>query len=485
MLGLGDLLFYGLVLLQPVGVIGLFGVATRMSHGHMATSVLIAMVAMMITAVSYGRMAALYPSAGSAYTYVGRGLNPHLGFLAGWAMLLDYLIIPIVNVIYGALSAERLVPAIPYWGWALIIGLGMTLLNVRGIRATARANQVLMAAMVVVAVAFVVAAVRYLFQTAGWSGLVSLAPFYNPATFNFRDVCTATSFAAAAYVGFDGITTLAEDAINPKRTVPLATVLVCLVTGLTAILLAYLAQRVAPDSERFTDVETMFMDIAHMVGGSWLLSAIAVVMAVTCFGSGLTSQVGAARLLYGMGRDNVLPRAVFGRLDRHNSPALNIWLIGAAALAGAVRAELRTGHRADQLRGLPGLHGRERRGHPHVLVQPTPGLSPPMADRPRGTRAGVLVLLLDLVEPAEAGPNRGWDLVCRGRAVCRNPDSRIPPPPCHARLQRRLRTLLRPALPMNRSAANRPANSAGTAVFAVERGSLATLVSIEQSDLRR
>ena len=341
-LGLSDLLFYGLVLLQPVGVIGLFGVATRMSHGHMATSVLIAMVAMMITAVSYGRMAALYPSAGSAYTYVGRGLNPHLGFLAGWAMLMDYLIIPIVNVIYGALSAGRLLPAVPYlgwplpyWVWVLIIGLGMTLLNVRGIRATARANQVLMAAMVVVAVAFVVAAVRYLFQTAGWSGLVSLAPFYNPATFNFRDVCTATSFAAAAYVGFDGITTLAEDAINPKRTVPLATVLVCLVTGLTAILLAYLAQRVAPNNERFTDVETMFMDIAHMVGGSWLLNAIAVVMAVTCFGSGLTSQVGAARLLYGMGRDNVLPRAVFGRLDRHNSPTLNIWLIGAAALAGA------------------------------------------------------------------------------------------------------------------------------------------------------
>ena len=116
-LGLGDLLFYGLVLLQPVGVIGLFGVATRMSHGHMATSVLIAMVAMMITAVSYGRMAALYPSAGSAYTYVGRGLNPHLGFLAGWAMLLDYLIIPIVNVIYGASAPSG-------WCRPFLIGAG-------------------------------------------------------------------------------------------------------------------------------------------------------------------------------------------------------------------------------------------------------------------------------------------------------------------------------------------------------------------------
>ena len=123
-LGLSDLLFYGLVLLQPVGVIGLFGVATRMSHGHMATSVLIAMVAMMITAVSYGRMAALYPSAGSAYTYVGRGLNPHLGFLAGWAMLMDYLIIPIVNVIYGALTPGGCCQPFLIWAGPCRIGSG-------------------------------------------------------------------------------------------------------------------------------------------------------------------------------------------------------------------------------------------------------------------------------------------------------------------------------------------------------------------------
>jgi amino acid transporter len=148
-------------------------------------------------------------------------------------------------------------------------------------------------------------------------------------------VCTATSFAAAAYIGFDGITTLAEDAIEPKRTVPLATVLVCLVTGLTAVVQVYLAQRVAPDSQSFSNVETAFMDIAAQVGGPWLFKAIAVVMAVACLGSGLTGQVGAARLLYSMGRDNVLPRAVFGRLDARHAPTFNLWLIGAIALAGA------------------------------------------------------------------------------------------------------------------------------------------------------
>jgi amino acid transporter len=335
-LGLGDLLLYGIVLIQPVGVIGMFGVASQLSRGHMLPAVLLAMVAMMLTAVSYGRMAALYPSAGSAYTYVGQGLNPHLGFLAGWAMVMDYLIVPVINVIYGALSFERLLPGIPYVAWVAIIAVGMTLLNARGIRWTARANQLLLAAMCLVIAAFAVAASRHLLRTQGWRGLFSTLPLYDPRTFNFRAVCTATSFAALTYIGFDGITTLAEEAREPKRTVPLATVLVCLFTGLAAGAQVYLAQRVAPDYHSFGNVETAFMDIAGRVGGPWLFHAVAAVMAVACVGSGLTGQVGAARLLYGMGRDNVLPRGVFGRLDARRSPTLNLWLIGAAALVGAL-----------------------------------------------------------------------------------------------------------------------------------------------------
>src|SRR5580765_4799997 len=112
-LGLWDLLFYGIVLIQPVGAVGPFGQVNKMSYGHITDAILIALVAMILTAVSYGRMAGLYPSAGSAYTYVGRGLNPHIGFVAGWAMFLDYLVIPIVSVVFGALSLQRLVD-----GWA-------------------------------------------------------------------------------------------------------------------------------------------------------------------------------------------------------------------------------------------------------------------------------------------------------------------------------------------------------------------------------
>jgi putrescine importer len=197
-----------------------------MSNGHALLTILIAMVAMVLTAFSYGRMAALYPSAGSAYTYVGRGLNPHLGFLAGWAMLLDYIVIPLFCVIYGSLAGYRLIPQIPYPVWALMFASTMTFLNLRGIRSTARANQILLTFMCTVLLAFIALAIRYLFHLSGWGGVFSTLPFYNPRTFNLDSVRRATSFAALTYLGFDAVTTLAEDVQNPRRNVLLATVVV-------------------------------------------------------------------------------------------------------------------------------------------------------------------------------------------------------------------------------------------------------------------
>src|SRR6266516_4101546 len=210
-LGLGDLVFYGIVLIQPVAATGPFGLANQMSHGHVVTTILIAMVAMMFTALSYGRMAALYPAAGSAYTYVGRGLNPHLGFFAGWAMLLDYVVIPLFCVIYGSLAIQRLFPQVPFLVWSACIAGAMTYLNLRGIRSTARANQILISLMMCVLLAFIFLAIRLVTRQQGWGGLFTLQPFFNPKTFRLGSVATATSFAALTYLGFDSITTLAED----------------------------------------------------------------------------------------------------------------------------------------------------------------------------------------------------------------------------------------------------------------------------------
>jgi amino acid transporter len=335
-LSLGDLTFYGIVLIQPIAPVGIFGVAAVISRGHVSTTIVLAMAAMSLTAFSYGRMATLYPVAGSAYTYVGHGLNAHLGFLAGWVMLLDYLIIPVLNVVYVGLTLHRVLPQVPFSIWVGLTVAALTLLNLLGIRFAAVANQALLALMTVVIAAFAVRSVRFLLLQQGWGGLFSLQPFYDPATFSFGSLATSTSLAALTYIGFDGVTTLADEAREPRRTVPLATVLVCLITGLLSTLEVYLAQRVWPDYRTFPNTETAFLDVCGRVGGDWLFQAMAAILVVACFGSGLAGQVGAARLLYALGRDRVLPPRVFAYVNRRSgAPVVNIILVGALALGGA------------------------------------------------------------------------------------------------------------------------------------------------------
>ena len=337
-LTLWDLIFYGIVLIQPIAPVPLYGVAQKLSDGHFVTIILIALFAMLITAVSYGRMGTMYPTAGSAYTYVGKGLNPHLGFLAGWAMILDYLLQPLINTVWIATALhERYLPQVPYIVWALLIAGIMTVLNLAGVKSSARANKVLLAVMTVVVVFFVWLAIRFLYHGQGWAGLFSMQPLYNPKTFNSHKILTATSFAALTYIGFDGVTTLAEDVENPKRNVLLAVVLTCVFAGVCSAFEAYLGARVWPDWRTFPNLETAFMDICSRVGGVFLFNAMGAILIVAAFGSGLTGTLGAARLLFGMGRDNVLPKKFFGYLKPGSStPTYNILLIGGIAFVGAV-----------------------------------------------------------------------------------------------------------------------------------------------------
>ncbi len=337
-LTLWDLIFYGIVLIQPIAPVPLYGVAQKLSDGHFVTIILIALFAMLITAVSYGRMGALYPTAGSAYTYVGKGLNPHLGFLAGWAMILDYLLQPLINTVWISTALhERYLPQIPYIAWAALIAGIMTVLNLAGVKSSSRANKVLLAVMSVVVAFFVVLAIRYLYGVQGWSGLFSMQPLYDPKTFNSHKILTATSFAALTYIGFDGVTTLAEDVENPKRNVLLAVVLTCIFAGVCSGVEAYLGARVWPDWRSFPNLETAFMDICSRVGGVLLFNAMGAILIVAAFGSGLTGTLGAARLLFGMGRDGVLPKKFFGYLKPGSStPTYNILLIGVLAFLGAV-----------------------------------------------------------------------------------------------------------------------------------------------------
>lgn len=336
-LTLWDLILYGIVAVTPSAPATVFGLAELRSHGHAVVTILAAMCAMVLTAISYGRMAALYPSAGSAYAYVGRGLHPYLGFVSGWAMLLDYVVSPLFCVIYGSLALQRAVPALPYPVCALFFAGGITFLNLRGIRSTARANQILLVFMFAVLLSYIVLACRYLVVHHGLSGLFSAKPFYDPATFHTGDILGATSFAALTYLGFDAVTTLAEDVENPRRNVMFAAVSVCVFTGLFGGLLVYLGQLVWPNYHTYSNIETAFIEVTGRVGGLWLFQAMAILLVIANIGAGMTTQVGAARLLFGMGRDGVVPHRFFAHLHPlRNTPNRNIWLLGILAYAGAL-----------------------------------------------------------------------------------------------------------------------------------------------------
>src|SRR2546423_4888410 len=267
-LTLWDLIFYGIVLIQPIAPVPLYGVAQKLSDGHFVTIILIALFAMLITAVSYGRMGAIYPTSVSAFSNVGKGLNPHLGFLAGWAMILDYLLQPLINTVWIATALhERYLHQVPFVAWALLIVGIMTVLNLAGVKSSANTNKVLLAVMSVVVVFFIVLAIKFLYGGQGWAGLFSLQPLYDPKTFNSHKILTATSFAALTYIGFDGVTTLAEDVENPKRNVLLAVVLTCIFAGDCSAFEAYLGARVWPEWQTFPNLETAFMDICSRVAG--------------------------------------------------------------------------------------------------------------------------------------------------------------------------------------------------------------------------
>ncbi len=334
-LRLRDLILYGLVILTPTAPYPVFGVVQTVSEGHAALAYVVAMVGMLFTAASYGKMAAAFPSAGSTYIYARRSLSESIGFLAGWAMILDYFLIPLLSVIYVGLTANRLMPSVPYLVWVVLFTLLIAGLNLLGIRMTRWASQAMMLVMSTCAVAFVVLAAVWLFTQGGWAGLFAGA-LPRPETLALRPLMLGAGIATLSYIGFDAISTLAEDTVEPAKTIPRATVLVCVLQAAICVLTVYLAARVLPDYRAYSNVETVILDISQTIGGSLLFNFVTVVLMVAGLASSLTGQAGASRLLFAMGRDGLLPSAIFAHLSPRQTPDRAIWFMTALTLAGAL-----------------------------------------------------------------------------------------------------------------------------------------------------
>jgi len=249
---------------------------------------------------------------------------------------MDYVLNPIICTIWCSKAAMNVVPGVPYPLWVAIFASLFTALNLRGVKASARTNEILAVAMFIVLILFLVSGVRFLLGVhLGRREL--LMPFYNPATFSLPVVLTGASIASLTYIGFDGISTLSEEVENPRRNIMLATVFTCLIIGVLASIQVYVAQLVWGDWKGFPDVDTAFVYVAGKAGGAIMFQLLNATLLVANFGSGTGSHLGAARLLYGMGREDALPKSFFGAIDpKRNIPRNNVLLVGAFALVGGL-----------------------------------------------------------------------------------------------------------------------------------------------------
>jgi putrescine importer len=334
-LTLWDLILYGVIVLQPVAPMSAFGALSDRGRGHVVTAVLIAMVAMMATAVGYGKMASVYPSAGSAFTYVAREIHPAAGYITGWSMVMDYIVNPLICTIWCAGQAHEFAPGLPIWAWKIVFAVVFTLLNLQGIKTSARLNAGLAAAMGVVVILVFVKTIAYIFGHPHSEPGFFTRPFYDPKTFTVDNLFGCTSLAVLTYIGFDGISTLSEETENPRRNIMLATVMTCLAVGILSASEVYVAQLVWPASQPFPNQDTAYV---YAAARAWapLFTIVGATLLVANFGSGMGAQIGAARLLYGMGKSNALPKSFFGKVDaRHGIPQNNVLFIGVIVLIGA------------------------------------------------------------------------------------------------------------------------------------------------------
>lgn len=258
---------------------------------------------------------------------------------------MDYMLNPLICTIWCAGVSHDFAPGVPLWTWKIFFAVVFTLLNIRGVKTSARINAGMAAGMGVVVVIIVVASARYIFGHPHGDPSFFTHPFYDPTMFSTKALFGATSIAVLTYIGFDGISTLSEEAENPRRNIMYATVLTCAVIGVLSAVEVYIAQLVWPASARFTNVDTAYVEVMGRVWPSLqvfghTVAPLAILVGVTLllanFGSGMGAQLGAARLLYGMGRSNALPKSFFGAVDaKHHVPRNNVFFVGGIVLIGS------------------------------------------------------------------------------------------------------------------------------------------------------
>jgi amino acid transporter len=340
-LTLKDLVIYGIAFMTPIAPAYIYGAATKITGGALATAYIIAMVAMLFTASSYGKMAAEFPVAGSTYSYTQRGINKYLGFFAGFGIYLDYVLVPLIVYITGALYANAAIPQIPFFVWVLIIATITTVVNCVGVKIAARTNIFLVAIMIAIVVAFIVFCINAVAHGKGEGVIFSLKPFFNSDHTTMSALVAGGALACFSFLGFDSITTMSEEAVNPKKDIGKAAIIACIGGAVIFILQAYAAGLAWPDYTNFESSDTALFEIADLVGGSLLSGFYTFAVILSTLTAGIAGQSSAARVMYGMGRDEALPKKFFTYLHpKFKTPIPNILIMAIIGVIGSITLDL-------------------------------------------------------------------------------------------------------------------------------------------------
>ncbi|GHJ41972.1 APC family permease [Streptomyces sp. TS71-3] len=310
-LKLSDLVVHGLVAMVPIAPFTIFGVVFNGSEGMVPLIYLIGLVAMLFTALSYREMSRAFPIAGSVYTYAGRGINDGIGFIAGWGILLDYLLVPTLGCVMSAAALTSLLPAVPQWLWVVLFVVVNSAVNFFGIESTTRLNKIFLVGQLIVLALFVgfgLAAVL-----TGRNGAhLSFDPFLKPDLLAPGLVFGALSIAVLSFLGFDAVSTLSEEVrAGDRRLVGRATVYALIAVAVLFVAQTYVAALLVPGKTDFPGDEatnSAFYDIAEIAGGHWLKTTVVVAAALAIgVANSLVAQAATSRLLFSMARDRKLP----------------------------------------------------------------------------------------------------------------------------------------------------------------------------------
>jgi amino acid transporter len=327
-----DLLVYGLIFMVPIAPFGIFGSVFQASGGMVALAYAVGMLAMAFTAASYSQMAQAFPMAGSVYAYAGRGIAQPVGFLAGWMVLLDYVLVPGLLYLIAGIAMNSIVPATPVWLWVAAFVVLNTVVNYFGIETTARVNKVMLVAELIVLAIFLVIGIVALANGAGRG--FDFSPVYNSSTFSLGLVFGAVSIAVLSFLGFDGISTLAEENRESARSLGKAMIAALALAGTLFVVQTWVAALLVPAPERLIAEGdpggTAFYDAAAVAGGPWLATLTAVATAIAWgFANSLVAQAATSRLLFAMARDRQLP-SLLARVHPVRRVPVNATLLVAA-----------------------------------------------------------------------------------------------------------------------------------------------------------